>query len=205
MKTVEIPLEFFKAIGEKPHIFRVLWIKWFGDYAESLCDADFIQRFMEEHKDKKLDLEVVKETYQFGMGFFEDGFIFKTEKRSKKKMPSQIAEYINEVINYLNKVAGTEYTPTKANMECIAARFKEGFNLTDFKTVIDNKVADWKGTEQEKYLRPITLFQAKKFENYLHQPKTKTNGTAKKSSIQKLSSAADMAKQLLGKVYSEQK
>jgi uncharacterized phage protein (TIGR02220 family) len=37
-------------------------------------------------------------------------------------------------------------------------------------------VAKWKGTEWEQYLRPQTLFQASKFENYLNfvkqEPKT---------------------------------
>lgn len=200
MKTVEIPLEFFKAIGEKPAIFRILWIKWFGDYAENLLDPDFIQRFMGEHKDKKLDLDTVTEAYNFGRGFFEDGFIFKTKNRTQKKIPPQLLENVKEVLSYLNELAETEYTATKANVECISARFKEGYTISDLKLVIENKVFDWKGTEQEKYLRPITLFQAKKFENYLHQPKPKSDGTAK-SSIEKLSSAANMAKQLLGKIY----
>ena len=44
----------------------------------------------------------------------------------------------------------------------------EGFNLDDFKRVIDIKVDDWRGTEFEKYLRPETLFGTK-FENYLNQ------------------------------------
>lgn len=44
----------------------------------------------------------------------------------------------------------------------------EGFSVEDFKTVIDKKYNDWKGTEWEKYLRPETLFGAK-FESYLNQ------------------------------------
>jgi uncharacterized phage protein (TIGR02220 family) len=58
----------------------------------------------------------------------------------------------------------------------ISARIEEGYKLEDFKIVIDNMVAKWKGTEWEQYLRPQTLFQASKFENYLNfvkqEPKT---------------------------------
>ena len=50
----------------------------------------------------------------------------------------------------------------------INARLKEGFTVEDFKTVIDKKVDEWKGTELEQYLRPDTLFGTK-FESYLNQ------------------------------------
>ncbi|UXR86198.1 conserved phage C-terminal domain-containing protein [Staphylococcus felis] len=74
-----------------------------------------------------------------------------------------------DVINYLNKQTGKQYKPTtKKNQTVIRARTDEGFTLDDFKKVIDNKVAEWKGTEMEKYLRPETLFGTK-FEGYLNQ------------------------------------
>jgi hypothetical protein len=55
----------------------------------------------------------------------------------------------------------------------------EGFTKQDFFKVIDNKVAQWYGTEQQQYLRPITLFSKSKFESYLNQP---INGTKKPNS-----------------------
>ncbi|ELJ9241058.1 phage protein [Staphylococcus pseudintermedius] len=74
-----------------------------------------------------------------------------------------------EVINYLNKQTGKQYkSTTKKNQTVIRARTDEGFTLDDFKKVIDNKVAEWKGTDMEKYLRPETLFGTK-FEGYLNQ------------------------------------
>ncbi|EJD8511639.1 conserved phage C-terminal domain-containing protein [Staphylococcus pseudintermedius] len=74
-----------------------------------------------------------------------------------------------EVINYLNKQTGKQYkSTTKKNQTVIRSRTDEGFTLDDFKKVIDNKVAEWKGTDMEKYLRPETLFGTK-FEGYLNQ------------------------------------
>jgi uncharacterized phage protein (TIGR02220 family) len=74
-----------------------------------------------------------------------------------------------EIISYLNDKANTKFKDgNKANQRIISGRLDEGHTLEDFKTVIDNMVAKWKGTEWEQYLRPQTLFQASKFENYLN-------------------------------------
>jgi uncharacterized phage protein (TIGR02220 family) len=88
-------------------------------------------------------------------------------------------EYIpclhKEVIEYLNQKAGTNYRhTTKKNQELIRARLNEKFTFDDFKTVIDKKVGEWKGTEMEKFLRPETLFGTK-FEGYLNQKISKGN------------------------------
>jgi uncharacterized phage protein (TIGR02220 family) len=77
---------------------------------------------------------------------------------------------INEIINYLNKQAGTKYrassTDTKKH---ITARIKEGYTISDFKRVIDIKVNEWKyDKKMAPYLRPSTLFGTK-FESYLNQ------------------------------------
>jgi uncharacterized phage protein (TIGR02220 family) len=72
------------------------------------------------------------------------------------------------IVEYLNQKAGTHYKPSsKSTQTKIHARLNEGFTLDDFKTVIDKKVAEWKGTEMEQYLRPETLFGTK-FEGYLN-------------------------------------
>lgn len=74
-----------------------------------------------------------------------------------------------EIVGHLNLKAETAYRATsKATKELIHARWMEGFRLDDFKSVIDKKVASWTNTEQEKYLRPITLFGTK-FEGYLNE------------------------------------
>lgn len=74
-----------------------------------------------------------------------------------------------EVVDYLNLRAGTRYRSTSEDTrKHIRARIDEGYTLEDFKTVIDHKAAEWKGTEWEKFLRPSTLFGSK-FESYLNQ------------------------------------
>ncbi|QQV93192.1 DNA replication protein [Staphylococcus virus vB_SepS_27] len=83
--------------------------------------------------------------------------------------PSSTAYPYKDVIDYLNQQTGKNYkSTTKKNQTVIRARTDEGFSLDDFKRVIDNKVAEWKSTNMEKYLRPETLFGTK-FEGYLNQ------------------------------------
>ena len=83
--------------------------------------------------------------------------------------PSSTVYPYKDVIDYLNQQTGKNYkSTTKKNQTVIRARTDEGFSLDDFKRVIDNKVAEWKGTNMEKYLRPETLFGTK-FEGYLNQ------------------------------------
>lgn len=97
--------------------------------------------------------------------------------RTPPKEPQKAAEkknYTKEykvITEYLNTAAGTNYRATsKATQSHISARLNEGFTVDDFKTVIDNKCAEWKGTDFERYLRPETLFGTK-FESYLNTPK----------------------------------
>ena len=80
-----------------------------------------------------------------------------------------------EIIGYLNEKAGTAYRHTSRDTRgLIKTRIDQGFGEQDFYTVIDKKVAEWKGTEMEKYLRPMTLFGTK-FESYLNQQMTHRN------------------------------
>ena len=78
-------------------------------------------------------------------------------------------EIVDEVIEYFNQKCKTRYRKnTRDVRKLIIARINEGYTFEDFKTVIDKKYREWKGTEFEKYLRPSTLFGTK-FQQYLNQ------------------------------------
>lgn len=94
------------------------------------------------------------------------------EINNKDKKINNNTENIKQIIDYLNEKADKRYTTRNtANIRHINARLKEKYTLDDFKQVIDKKVADWKGTDMEQYLRPETLFGTK-FESYLNSAKT---------------------------------
>ncbi len=74
-----------------------------------------------------------------------------------------------EIIGYLNQVTGKEYRASTSDTKAlIRARLNDGFNVDEFKQVIDVKSAQWLTTDQHRYLRPKTLFGTK-FEGYLQE------------------------------------
>jgi uncharacterized phage protein (TIGR02220 family)/predicted phage replisome organizer len=95
----------------------------------------------------------------------------KEEEKQRTENREQQEEQLpyDEIIAYLNEKTSSRFKATKAHKGFIQARLEEGFTKEDFFTVIDNKVATWKGTEWEKYLRPSTLFNASKFQGYLNE------------------------------------
>ena len=81
-----------------------------------------------------------------------------------KNIYSAVTDYLNEKTG---RTGSEKYSPnSKETMKYIKARQNDGYKLKDFKTVIDNMVTAWTGTEWETYLRPRTLF-SNKFEDYL--------------------------------------
>lgn len=92
-------------------------------------------------------------------------------REEKEKIPYK------KILDYLNQKTGKHYrSNAKTNRDLIKARWNEGFRFDDFEKVIDNMVAEWKGTGitfssgelAEKYLRPETLFSGK-FDRYLNE------------------------------------
>lgn len=75
-----------------------------------------------------------------------------------------------QIINYLNQQLGTAYKPNAAkNKTVINARLKEGYTFSDFKKVVDTKLAEWgNDSRMSKFLRPETLFGSK-MEGYLNE------------------------------------
>lgn len=146
MKSIIVPLEFFKAIGEKSHTIRIIWIKWLADYPTELLRPDFVEFFHNDMKGTIINLETIKEAYEFGVPFFKDGFIIKdSAKKSKKIYSKELTEQAEKILDYLNSLSGATYTTSKANLECIVARINEGYSYNDFKIVIDNKCGQWLG------------------------------------------------------------
>ena len=88
------------------------------------------------------------------------------------------------VLHYLNEKCGRHFRETDSNLTFISSRMKEdGVDLVGVKTMIDRQTKRWKGTSQEEYLRPETLFNKTKFDSYyaskdapIHE-KDATNGS----------------------------
>ena len=83
-----------------------------------------------------------------------------------------------EIVQYLNQKTNKNFKHTsKVTQRHIRARLAEGFTVSDFKQVIDNKCNDWlRDQKMKEYLRPETLFGTK-FESYLNSKTTTTKQT----------------------------
>lgn len=81
----------------------------------------------------------------------------------------EIIQEITDIIDLLNRETKKSYkSKTVKTRKLINARMEDGYGFNDFEIVIQKKVAEWTGTEYEKYLCPDTLFGSK-FEKYLQQ------------------------------------
>lgn len=81
-------------------------------------------------------------------------------------------EQAKEILEYLNQKSGHVYSPVESNLREISARLKEkGVTVEKCKQIIDDKVLDWKGKVNgkfvgDKYLTPQTLFCKTNFWKY---------------------------------------
>ena len=73
-----------------------------------------------------------------------------------------------EILEYLNANTQRNYRPVESNLKFIAARLKSGVTDLQCREVIFNKCEQWgKDPKMSEYLRPATLFNSTKFEQYL--------------------------------------
>lgn len=91
------------------------------------------------------------------------------ERSDAKEKTSNGIPY-SEIVDHLNRMTGRRFREdNKDTRKLIKARWKDGFTLTDFKTVIEVKSSQWlNDPERTGFLRPETLF-GKKFESYLNE------------------------------------
>jgi uncharacterized phage protein (TIGR02220 family) len=118
------------------------------------------------------DTEKIRKRY--GKDTENENLLYSLEERKKERNKKDDTIPFPEIINYLNDKAGTNYrASSRETQKYIIARWNADFTLDDFKTVIDKKVATWKGDpEMAQYLRPSTLFGTK-FEQYLNELEAK--------------------------------
>jgi len=76
------------------------------------------------------------------------------KKKKKERLSKKELEYI---VDHLNSLANRRFRLTDKTKKIILAREKDhGFEK--IKQVIEFKIADWKGTKMERYIRPETIF-----------------------------------------------
>jgi uncharacterized phage protein (TIGR02220 family) len=187
-RIIQIPEVFFKEIAAKEKLYSRIWFYWISNSVDEIYELDFLE------KQQKLYPSIsreIKEIYEFGIQLLQQDF--KILKKKEKVYDKGTIKNAERVIDYLNDIAGTSFMYKKNNLDIICSRISEGFTYNDFVIVIDKKAKDWKGSDWEKYLRPITLFSKTKFENYLNGADSKPN-----SKVSKFADSISKAKQIIG-------
>ena len=109
---------------------------------------------------------------------FNNTFSNTSNKKDIVEQSSTTPLPYEEIVQYLNQKTNKNFKHTsKVTQRHIRARLAEGFTVSDFKQVIDNKCNDWlRDQKMKEYLRPETLFGTK-FESYLNSTTTTTKQT----------------------------
>lgn len=124
---------------------------------------------------KNTDLEVTYSIAKQGKRVIEYRFQFKYKSfaniyegsiKNMFKVSEDDTRHI-EIIDYLNKKTNNNFSSSNPFYISLIRRWlEEGYNVIDFKEVINNKYKDWSKNEFSKYLTPETLF-GDKFLDYL--------------------------------------
>lgn len=180
--TIKQALSMFKELGlieilENGAIY-MLDIQNFIGKGSTEADRQrlYDRRISEERKQKKLtqsrNLEEIlkKSTPEIEIELEKDIEIEKEKEIIHSHVSHDDVDKSHiEIIEYLNLKTGSKFKPTtKPYIQAIRSRLKEGYTVDDFKTVIDKKCREWKGTKLEKYLTPKTLFAPSHFDTYLN-------------------------------------
>jgi uncharacterized phage protein (TIGR02220 family) len=89
----------------------------------------------------------------------------------KNNTDDDVIQMTRDVIEYLNSKTGKSFSAvSKGNRDLIRARINtDAATLEMFTAAIDNMVAQWgEDPKWSQYLRPSTLFGAKKFDGYVN-------------------------------------
>lgn len=93
------------------------------------------------------------------------------EKRGEEKRIPSVSPHRDQaktILIFLNDKAHKSFRPTDANLSLIVARLRSGATEEDCRSLIAKKVREWlPDPKMAMYLRPATLFNATKFEQYL--------------------------------------
>jgi uncharacterized phage protein (TIGR02220 family) len=113
------------------------------------------------------------------------------EKRREEKREKQIPivghtppytsnghkESAEKILQWLNEKSHRNYRPSPTNLDFIVNRLKDGIADWQLRAIVARKCRDWDTDEMRKYLRPATLFNKTKCEQYLGElPKEDCNG-----------------------------
>ena len=115
-------------------------------------------------QDTDTDTDTEKDIYDLAKAKSLSG---KPDAAPLSQKNSEIKKQAIEVLEFLNEKTGKSFRPVDTNLKFIIARLKSGAHVEDCRAVIAKKYREWRGDQKMiDYVRPATLFNATKFEQY---------------------------------------
>jgi uncharacterized phage protein (TIGR02220 family) len=99
-----------------------------------------------------------------------------TKKENATTKDKNIEPEIVEIVEYMNKIFGSQFKTEGQTTELIRARLKDQPKIAAFKAVIDLKFKNWFNDPAMKpFLRPKTLFSVQHFPEYVEEARMSLN------------------------------
>ena len=94
-----------------------------------------------------------------------------TGRVQKHRANKEHEDKIDEVIKRFNEMTGSNYSlKTDSHRKIVSGRLNDGHSVETLLAIVAWKQKDWaKREDMKKFIRPSTLFQPGKFDNYLNE------------------------------------
>ena len=149
---------------QNPHINERKKGSAFGSYDDRDNESDIIQEHRELSSLIETNLDKSDTNHEDSLLPHTDSLEKHIVEKGGETMEQK--EAMRSIIEYLNEKAGKKFRGTDSNIKFIRARLGQGYTIDDMRAVVDRKVAEWLGTKMAEYLRPSTLFNDEKFNQY---------------------------------------
>lgn len=141
--------------------------KTFLNSLETLAKP-FRNQDQEQNQEQNQEQELILSGKPDAGSLCDDEFVCDDKLTAINDSKTSFKTQAMEVLSFLNEKTGRVYRPVDVNLKLIIARLKSGASLIDCRQVIAKKTREWKrDPKMAEYLRPATLFNATKFEQYV--------------------------------------
>lgn len=141
--------------------------------SENTLKTDLQEQEQEQEQEKRISMSSCEQVDVDGLA---DVIANDVMQRSAKPKPPPalttqsrlLKQQATEILEFLNYRANRQYRPVDTNLKLIIARLKSGATPLQCRQIIIRKHREWKDDHKMvEYLRPATLFNATKFEQYM--------------------------------------
>lgn len=89
------------------------------------------------------------------------------KRKSKSECDAKLKNEAIHILQFLNDKTNRNYRPVDSNLYLIMSCLESGVSVDQCRQVIAKKSREWRDKKMKEYLRPATLFNPIKFEQYL--------------------------------------